>query len=69
VTATGRIVPAHQADLSFAGSGQVAELLVQPGQKVAQGDVLARLVPNEQAQSELAAAQYELLQAQQEVDV
>jgi multidrug resistance efflux pump len=68
VTASGRVVPAKYADLSFATSGQVAEILVQEGQQVGAGTVLARLQGIEQANAELAAAEQERLEAQQALD-
>ena len=43
VTGTGTIVPVRQVDLAFEVSGPVAEVLVDAGQAVAAGDVLARL--------------------------
>lgn len=43
VSATGEVLPADWADLSFATGGDIAEILVERGQQVEAGDVLARL--------------------------
>jgi len=43
VTVTGRLQPANRALLRFEVSGQLAERLVEPGQRVKTGDVLLRL--------------------------
>jgi multidrug efflux pump subunit AcrA (membrane-fusion protein) len=43
VGGTGTLIPASQIDLSFATPGTVAERLVQVGQEVQAGDVLARV--------------------------
>jgi multidrug resistance efflux pump len=68
VTANGRLVPGKYADLSFASTGQVAEILVQEGAKVNQGDVLARLGDDQTAKAQLAKAEQEMILAQQELD-
>jgi len=65
VRAEGRIVPRHFADLSTAASGQVTELLVQEGDQVQAGAVILRLGDREQYQAQIAAAEMELLSAQQ----
>lgn len=43
LSATGEVIPARQSTLSFATEGPVVELLVEVGDKVKQGDVIARL--------------------------
>jgi multidrug efflux pump subunit AcrA (membrane-fusion protein) len=43
VSATGEVVPALESSLSFQVEGQVVELLVEEGDVVAEGSVLARL--------------------------
>jgi HlyD family secretion protein len=43
VSGSGQIAPAQEIDLNFGTTGTVAEVLVQEGQQVKQGDVLARL--------------------------
>ena len=42
VTAEGTLIPAPAIELAFAQGGVVAEVLAQPGENVAAGDVLAR---------------------------
>lgn len=49
----------RQAELGFRSGGRVAERVVEPGQRVRTGQVLARLVDTEQRQG-LAAAQAQL---------
>lgn len=43
VSATGSVTPEEQLPLFFEGSGEVAEVLVHTGDRVAKGDVIARL--------------------------
>jgi len=68
ITAEGTLFPSPSVELAFAQGGIVAEVLVQPGDKVAKGDVIARLVGIESVQAELAAAQLEQTLAQQSLD-
>lgn len=68
VTAEGKLLPAPAAELAFAQGGIVAEVLVLPGQKVAAGEVLARLVGIETVQAELAAGKLEQVNAQAALD-
>jgi multidrug efflux pump subunit AcrA (membrane-fusion protein) len=68
VTAEGTLRPASSIELAFAQGGLVAEVLAQPGEKVATGDVLARLVGIETVQAELAAGQLAQTQAEQALD-
>ncbi len=63
--AEGRIVPNDDVTLSFLASGQVEEVLVQEGELVTAGQVLARLGNREQIESALANTRVELLAAQQ----
>ncbi|MBZ0284924.1 MAG: efflux RND transporter periplasmic adaptor subunit [Anaerolineae bacterium] len=56
VTAIGSVEAEAVASLSFMGSGRVAEVLVEAGDAVAAGDVLARLVSDNE-QIALARAQ------------
>jgi len=67
---TGALIPASQIDLSFATPGTVAELLVQMGQEVQAGDVLAHLdttaLERAVAQAEISLRQAEILLAAQE---
>ena len=66
VSITGKIVPAAWAALSAQAGGQVLEVLVEPGDAVAAGDVVVRLDPTDaqlvvqQAEAALAAAQAQL---------
>src|SRR5579885_1620822 len=41
VSATGSLVPKLQSNLSFSASGRVTQIMVQEGQQVKAGDVLA----------------------------
>jgi multidrug resistance efflux pump len=68
VTAEGKLLPAPAVELAFAQGGVVAEVLVQPGDQVTAGEVLARLVGLETVQAELAAAKLEQTVAQQALD-
>lgn len=65
IVAEGRIVPNETAQLSFFTSGQVAEILVDEGDQVKKGDVVARLGNREEFGAALANAQVELTAAQQ----
>ena len=68
VIAEGHLVPNDDLNLSFIVRGKVAEILVGEGEKVREGDVLIRLADREQAEAALAAAQLELITAQQAYD-
>lgn len=63
VSATGNVEPASQAELRFAASGTVTEVLVGPGDEVRAGQPLARIDASalqlklEQAEADLAQAQ------------
>ena len=57
VTAEGKLLPSPAVQLAFAQGGVVAEVLAKAGDKVAAGDVLARLVGIKIAQADLASAQ------------
>src|SRR5512147_95583 len=65
ITAEGTLLPERSAELAFAQGGVVKEILVQPGEGVAEGDVIARLIGVESVQAELAAAKLEQTLAQQ----
>lgn len=74
VVAEGSLVPNEAVDLGFVVAGQVAEILVEKGDSVEAGDVLARLGDREQLETnlananlELVAAELELLTAQQDM--
>jgi multidrug resistance efflux pump len=68
VIAEGHLVPNDDLTLSFTVRGKVAEILVEKGDKVQEGDVLVRLADREQAEATLASAQLELTDAQQAYD-
>jgi HlyD family secretion protein len=57
VTAEGKLLPTPAVQLAFAQGGVVAEVLAKPGDKVAAGDVLARLVGIKAVQADIASAQ------------
>ncbi len=57
VTAEGKLLPAPAVSLGFAQGGMVAEVLAKPGDQVAAGAVLARLVGVKTVEAQIAAAQ------------
>ncbi len=57
VVAEGHILPNADVKLTFAVRGQVAEILVKEGQRVAKGDALVRLRDRQAANAELLAAE------------
>ena len=61
IIAEGFLEPVHFADVAFQSGGRVAEVLVQPGQSVQQGDPLIRLGGH--SDTAFAAAQLELVSA------
>ena len=63
--AEGRVVPNDDVFLSFLASGQVEEVLVQEGEMVTAGQVVARLGNRKQIESGIANTRVELLAAQQ----
>ncbi len=63
IWASGEIIPARWANLSFPISGRVVELLVSEGETVAAGTVLARLDPAE-LEDAVAAAEAGLAMAE-----
>ena len=64
---TGTLIPASQMELSFASPGTLAELLVQVGQVVQAGDVLAR-VDDVAAEHAVTTADLQLGQAAMQTD-
>jgi HlyD family secretion protein len=70
VSATGNVVAAQQASLTFETSGPIADVLVEKGQEVEHGQVMARLDTAslewqvDRAQASLETAQARLAQAQ-----
>jgi len=69
VVAEGHLKPVHAANLSFQVRGVVEEINVTISDQVSKGDVLARLTNASQAEAQLAAANLELVDAQQALDV
>ena len=68
VIVEGNLLPRETAWLAFGQPGLVSEVLVEEGQQVSQGDVLARLNGRERVEAQLAAAELERLNAQQALD-
>lgn len=68
VVAEGRLEPIRAANLSFQVRGVVEEIPVEIGDPVQQGDILARLSIAGVAEAQLAAANLELVSAQQALD-
>lgn len=68
VIAEGKLLPDPSAELAFVQGGVVSEVLVEPGQTVATGEVLARLENSEMLQAEVARAQEAWLLAEQAFD-
>jgi multidrug efflux pump subunit AcrA (membrane-fusion protein) len=66
--AEGSIFPANSLDQSFSIAGQVSEVLVEDGDAVEAGQVLARLAVSPDVQTALTCAQQEILSAQQALD-
>ena len=68
VIAEGSLFPSNSLDQSFSISGQVSEMLVEDGEVVEAGQVLARLAVTADAQTALVRARQEVLSAQQALD-
>jgi multidrug resistance efflux pump len=64
ISATGVVVPEKWAALSARGQGAIAEVLVEEGQQVREGQALIRLGNSELAQAEVARAQENLIIAE-----
>jgi|GEM_PF-1349379 len=65
VTVTGTIQPAQEIDLNFKGAGTIQTMLVDVGDKVNQGEVMAALDTSElQSQADQAAANVDVAEAQ-----
>lgn len=65
IVAEGFIVPKETTQLAFFTSGQVDEVLVEEGDIISAGTVVARLGNREQVEAAIAAAQAELVAANQ----
>lgn len=68
VVVDGTLVPRESALLAFKVGGDVAEILVEEGEPVAEGDLLARLGDSEALVAQLRAAEGDLLDAQQALE-
>jgi len=74
LSGAGALVPASQVSIGFKTSGTVVELLVEVGDKVQAGDILARLEDDEaqmqleQAQTSLRLAELKLAELDEEPD-
>jgi len=68
VVAEGTLKPIHAVNLSFQARGAVDQINVKIGDMVEKGEVLARLANFDIADAQLAAANLELMQAQQALD-
>ncbi|MBN2084810.1 MAG: efflux RND transporter periplasmic adaptor subunit [Anaerolineales bacterium] len=68
VIADGKVIPQTGAELAFAAGGIVAEVRAEDGRAVKAGEVLARLAGYETAELEAAAAEQDLLAAQQALE-
>ena len=69
VVAAGHLVPNQSTYLTFLASGRVEEVLVHQGDRVSQGQVLARLGDRQQVEAALAGAQAQQVAAQQAYDL
>ena len=69
VTASGTIEPARTEDLAFGSSGEVTAVLVEPGDRVRKGQVLARIEADAlRAQRDAAASALDAAEAQLDED-
>lgn len=68
VIAEGRVVPHQHVNLSFKTGGQVVEVLVEEGEVIEAGQIVARLANKEQLEAAVASAELEKLNAQQAYD-
>lgn len=68
ISAEGRVLPAKFVHMSFGSGGLVGEFLVEEGQFVEEGDLLARLATYSQFEASLASAELQLVIAQQAYD-
>ena len=66
IVSEGRVVPANSVELAFFSSGLVNEVLVEEGDLVQTGDVVARLGNREEIESAIANAKIELAEEENE---
>ncbi|MBM3121282.1 MAG: HlyD family efflux transporter periplasmic adaptor subunit [Chloroflexi bacterium] len=69
VIAEGRLLPARSESLAFSAQGRIAEIRVEEGDSVVEGQVLVRLGDRQQAEAAVAAAELELTSARQALEV
>jgi HlyD family secretion protein len=67
ITASGKVVPVQSVNLSPKTSGQLVDLLVEQGDRVKQGQVIARM-DDADLQSQLIQTRAKLAQAQSQLD-
>ncbi len=68
VNAEAKLVPVDFLNLHMAMAGEVGEILVEEGDQVEAGAVLARLVNVEERESQVLAAELAVLEAEQRLD-
>jgi HlyD family secretion protein len=64
----GEIVPANEIELAFSVSGYLEEMSFRVGEKVSEGDILARLGDISQLELNINIAELDLLEAQNALD-
>lgn len=69
VVSEAHFVPEQNLYLSFLAQGRVAEILVDKGDKISKGQVLARLSDSEPAVANLTTAKLELASAEQALNI
>jgi HlyD family secretion protein len=68
VVAEANLVPGDYVAVNFPVPGKVADILVEPGDQVNAGEVLARQEPMETLEAQILAAQFAVLDAEQRLD-
>lgn len=68
IISEGEVSPIAYAYLSFSNSGVLAEVLIQEGEAVKSGQVIARLKGSERLKASISAAELELLAASQALE-
>jgi multidrug resistance efflux pump len=68
ISAEGRVVPVRYTNLSLNTPGRVETVLIEKGELVQKDALLARLEDQEQLEAALAAADLEMISAQQDLD-
>jgi multidrug resistance efflux pump len=68
ISAEGKVVPFDHVRLSFNVPGLIEAVFVDEGESVQEGDLIARLRGREQIEATIAAAQLELISAEQALD-